>query len=86
VCKHRTQHGAEVTRFLVVDTTAHQIGRQQIRRELDALETTAQGLSQGVDRERFGQPWHPFNQQVPLRQQGHQDALPGSGLAPPPLF
>jgi hypothetical protein len=66
--------GAEFAGLLVVDARAHQVGRHQVGRELDALETAARGACQGLDGQRLGQPRHAFDQQVALRQ--HRDQHP----------
>ena len=75
VGEHRTQRGAELAGFLVVNARSHQVGRHQVGRELDALEVAVKGVGQCLDRQRLGQPRHAFDQQMPLRQQGHHDAL-----------
>jgi len=69
-----------------VDHGPDQVGRQQVRRELNPLEPRRQGLRQGLDRRRFGQARHAFEQNVPVRQQAHQQPgdhllLPDDGLA-----
>jgi hypothetical protein len=75
VGEHRAQRGAEVAGLLVVDARAHQVGRHQVGRELDALEAALHHIGQCLDRERLGQPGHALDQQVALRQHGHHDAL-----------
>ena len=81
VGKNRPQHGAEFTGFLVVHARAHQIGRQQVGRELDSFEAAAHGLRQRVHREGFGQSGDALDEQVALRQDGHQNAFQKSILA-----
>ena len=61
--------------FWFVYAGADEIGRQQIRRELYALERAAQGARQGFHGERFSEPRHALHQQVPVRQHGHQHAF-----------
>ncbi len=52
----------------------HQVGR-----ELDALEIPPQRLGQRPDQQRLGQPRHPDDQCVPLREQ-HRQELPDQAL------
>ena len=80
VGKHRPQHGAELAAFGVEDAGAHQVGGQQIRGELDALEAATHGFCQRVHGEGFGQPRHALNQQMALREDGHQNAFEESVL------
>ena len=75
VGEYRAQRGGEVTGFLVVNPRADQVGRHQIRRELNAFKVTLHRAGQSLDGQRFGQTGHAFHQQVALRQDGHHDAL-----------
>jgi hypothetical protein len=81
VGEHRAQRRAELARLLVVDARAHQVGRHEVGRELDALEAAAHGARERLHRQRLGQPRHTFDQQVALRQHGHQHALEKAVLA-----
>jgi hypothetical protein len=69
--KDRAERGVEFARLLIVDAGANQIGGDQVGRKLDALELTANGVGQGLDRHRLGQPRHAFDQDVSPRQQRH---------------
>jgi hypothetical protein len=73
--------GAELAGLLVVDARAHQVGRHQVGRELDALEAAAHGARQGLHGQRLGQAGHAFDQQVALGQHGDQHALEEAVLA-----
>ena len=59
---------------LVVNHGAHQVGGQQVGRELHALEVQVQHLGQRGDGERFGQARHAFEQDVPAREQADEQA------------
>ena len=48
------------------------VGRHQIRRELDALERQIEDLRHRLDQQGLGQPGHSGNQAVPSGEQGHQ--------------
>src|SRR5215470_5399755 len=50
-------------------------GRQEVGRELQALETAAEHVGDGLDRERLGQARHALEQHVAAREQRHEDAL-----------
>ena len=67
--------------LLVVDARADEVGGQQVGRELDALELSADRSRQRVDRQRLGQSRHAFDQQVALREHRDQHALEKMVLA-----
>ena len=69
------QRRAEVAGLLVVDAGSHQVRRDEIRRELNSPELSANGSGEGLDREGLGKARNAFHEQVPLRQDGHQHAL-----------
>ena len=48
----------------IVDQRADDVGGQQVRRELDAIESRIQTARQRDDRERLGQAGHAFDQDV----------------------
>ena len=61
------------------DLRARDVGRHQVGGELDAAELERQGIGEGADHERLGQPRHAHQQAVAARKQGHQqffDYLP----------
>ena len=67
VGKHWPQHSAEFAGLLVKDACAHQVGGQQIGRELNAAETAVEGFGQSIHSQGFGQTRYTFNEQMPLR-------------------
>ncbi len=71
---------AEVARGLVVDERAHEVGREQVRRELDALEARVDGAGERGDGERLGEAGHALDEHVPAREQADQQALHEHGL------
>jgi hypothetical protein len=64
----------------VVDFRADQVGGQQVRRELDALEGGVEAGRQGADGEGFGQAGDAFEQQVAVGQQTDDQAVDQVGL------
>jgi hypothetical protein len=69
-----------------IDHRADQVGRQQVRRELNPLEAGRQGFGQGLDGRRLGQTRHALQEDMPVGQQAHQQAgdhflLADDGLA-----
>ena len=75
VGEDRAELRRELAGARIVDQRADQIGRQQIGRELQALEA---GLNAGRQRfhgQRLGQPGHAFEQDVAVREQAEQKPI-----------
>jgi hypothetical protein len=53
------------------DFGAGDVGRHQVGSELNAAELEREGLGQGADHQRLGQPWHADEQAVPFGE--HRD-------------
>ena len=66
---------------LLEDHGAGDVGRHQVRRELDALEGHVEDLADGADHERLGQAGHADQQAVAAREDGREDLLDHVGLA-----
>jgi hypothetical protein len=66
-----SERGAEFAAARIEDARADEVGRNQVGRELDALEGAAQGLGQRLHGQRLGQPRNPFDEQVALGQHRH---------------
>ena len=75
VGEDRPERGLELARLLVVDPRADQVGRDEVGRELDALELAADRLGQRLDRHRLGQPRDALDEDVAARQQRDDQAL-----------
>ena len=75
VGEDRAALGHELALGLVVDDRAHDVGRQQIGRELDALKAHRQRVRQGLDGQGLGQAGHPLQQHVATGEQADQDAV-----------
>ena len=45
------------------------------------MEAALDGVAEGLDRPRLGQPRCPFNQQVTIGEQGYEQSLDKVGLA-----
>ncbi len=58
-----------------VDQIAHDVGGQQVRRELDAAEARLHRRREGADGKRLGQTGHAFEQHVAVGEQADQQAL-----------
>jgi hypothetical protein len=59
VGEYRPEGHIELARRLVVDPCTDEVGRHQVRSELDSLELPADRAGQRLDRERLGQPGTP---------------------------
>ena len=81
VGEDRPQRHLELAELLVVDPRPDDIGRHQVRRELDAPELDAERLGQGVDRQGLGQAGHPFDQEVAAGQEDDHHPLQQAVLA-----
>ena len=75
VREHGTERRVELAGLLVVDTGAHEVRGNQVRRELDALERALNRARQRLDGERLGQARHAFDEEMALGQHGHHDAF-----------
>jgi hypothetical protein len=75
------ERGRELAGLLAVDARSHQVGGHEVRRELDPAEGAADRSRQGFHGKRLGEARHAFDQQVPLRQHRHHDALQEMVLA-----
>ncbi len=64
-----------------VDFRAGHVTRQQVRGELDAVESTLDTRRQGLDGAGLGQPGGALDQQVAVCQQGDDQSLYQMGLA-----
>jgi hypothetical protein len=58
-----------------VDAGADQVGRQQVRRELDALELAADRRGERLDRQRLRQPRHALDEQMAAGEQPDRHPL-----------
>ena len=65
----------ELLLLLRVDQRTDQVGRQQVGGELNAREIGIDRLGQRGDGQRFGQPRHAFQQDVPVGEQADQQGV-----------
>ena len=68
VCEDRALLRLKLRRLGVVDQRANQISRQEVGRELNALERSLDHFGQRADRERLRQPWHTLHENMAIRQ------------------
>ena len=61
----------ELARLLVVEVDASDVGRHQVRRELDAPERAADAARERLREHRLAEPGHVFDQHVPVAE--HRD-------------
>ena len=54
---------------------ADDVGRQQVGRELDALELRRRGVGERLDQQRLGQARHALEQHVPVGEQADQQPV-----------
>src|SRR6266536_1111339 len=81
VGEHRPEGDLELAAALVVDAGTDDVGRYQIRSELDPVELPADGTGERLDRQRLGQSRYPLDQDVPTGQEGDQQPLQQQVLA-----
>jgi hypothetical protein len=65
----------ELSRRLIVDLRAHDVGRQQVRRELNAREACRDRLGERADRERLRQPGHALEQDVAAGEKADEQTV-----------
>ena len=65
----------ELAGLLLEDEGAHEVGRQQVRGELDAREVEVEHLPERLHRERLGETRHALDQQVAAAEQRHHHPL-----------
>src|SRR5918999_2497018 len=63
----------EVPAPLIVDHGADQIGGKQVGRELNTMESTGDGRRHCSYRERLREAWNPFQQDVTVGQECHEE-------------
>ena len=71
-----------------VDARPDEVGRHQVRGELDALERPAEDLGEGLDGQGLGQTGHALEEEVAAGQEADEDSLEHLVLAdddPPDL-
>ncbi len=75
VVEKRTAFELETAGLRPEDIGTGQVGRQQVGRELDAVEVRLDPRGQGLDGGGLGQARGAFDQQVAVGQQGDEQAL-----------
>ena len=65
----------ELLGLLIEDHGADDVGRQQVRRELDARERRVNDFGERLHRQRLRQSGHALEQDVPPGKESHQQAL-----------
>ena len=88
VGEDRAAPGLELALARIVDQRADEVGRQQVRGELDALEVDRQRPREGLRGEGLGEAGDAFDEHVAAGQQAHQQTLDEVVLAdddPPDL-
>jgi len=75
VGKNRPFTHLKLILLLVINHGAQYVSRKQIGGELDARKFSADGRSQRLDRQGFGQARNALEQYMPLGQQANQQAF-----------
>ena len=75
VREDRPERRPELARLLVVDPRADEVGRDEVRRELDALELAADRVGHGLDRHRLGEARHALDEDVAADEQRDDEPL-----------
>ena len=73
--KHRAELDLELGLVGPVDARADEVGRDEVRRELHALERAAEHRRRRLDRQRLREARHAFDQHVPAGEQADEHAL-----------
>ena len=81
VVKQRALAKLEGAFLRAVDIGAGQVGRQQVRRKLQAMKITLDALGQHLDRAGLGQSRRALDQQMPVAQQRNQHPVDQVRLA-----
>jgi hypothetical protein len=66
--EHRAGAELELARLLVERAHAGDVGRQQVRRELDAAEGAVEGASERLGEHRLAHAGHVLDEEVPFAQ------------------
>jgi hypothetical protein len=75
VAEDGAELGVEVRAVRAVDPGADEVRRDEVRRELDAVERAAEHRGGGLDGQRLGEAGDALDQDVPTRQQAHEHAF-----------
>ena len=75
VAEDRAELGVERSLPRAVHARADEVGRDEVRRELDALERAAEHVGDGLDRQRLREAGDALDQEVPAREQADEHAL-----------
>ncbi len=75
VAEHRAELGVEAAAVRPVDARADEVRRDEVGRELQALEAAAEHVRDGLDGQRLGQAGDALEQDVAAGEQRHEDAL-----------
>ena len=67
-------HG-EVLLLLAVHQGTHDVSRQEVWSELDTLVVSADELRERLDRQGLGQPWEPFEEDMPPREEADEQRV-----------
>jgi hypothetical protein len=80
VGEQRSAHRDEFAAALIEDARADDVAGQQVGRELDALEVTADRGRERAAGQRLGNAGHPLEQHVSVGQQRHHQRVDDLGL------
>ena len=75
VAEDRAELGVERSVARPVDPSPHEVGGDEVGRELHARERPAEHAGRRLDRQRLGEPGNALDQQMPLRQQADEHPL-----------
>ena len=75
VAEDRAELGVEARIVRAIDPRADEVGRDEVRRELDPVERAAEHLRGRLHRQRLREARYAFDQQVAARQQADEHAL-----------
>ena len=81
VREHRPERYLELAELLVEDPSSDDVGRDEVRGELDPLELPADSPGERLHRHRLCEPGHPLDEEVAAREEGDDHPLEQGVLA-----
>ena len=81
VREDRPELGVERVAVGAVDAGADEVGRDEVRGELDPLERRVEDVGEGLDRQRLGEARHALEEEVAAGEQRDEDPLEHRVLA-----
>lgn len=75
IAEHGAAFGIEGAVIRAVDAGPYEVGRDEVRGELNALEAAAEDIGDRLDGERLGEPGYALDEEVTAGEEGDEDTL-----------